>query len=149
MTPELTALALAGQLQAFQLSIAAVPANRDLGSAYTGGSRDEAPTRPLPRLSGRLIRATNNHFEGLILFTLAVVVVTLSGQSTPFTAACACTYLGTRLLYFPAYALGLNPYRSLIWSVGFFATPAMLVAAQTRPIVCIGCASNVHPLCIA
>jgi uncharacterized MAPEG superfamily protein len=33
----------------------------------------------MSRLTARLQRALNNHFEALILFTLAVVVVTLSG----------------------------------------------------------------------
>jgi uncharacterized MAPEG superfamily protein len=29
----------------------------------------------------------------------------------------------------PAYAMGLRPYRSLIWSIGFLATLLMLLAA--------------------
>ncbi len=73
----------------------------------------------------------NNHFEGLILFTIACLVITLSGQSTPFTAACAWTYLAARILYVPAYALGLSPWRSLIWLVGLLATLLMLLAALT------------------
>ncbi len=71
----------------------------------------------------------NNHFEGLILFSIACIVVTLGDQSTPFTTACAWTYLGARILYVPAYAFGLSPWRSLIWAVGLVATTAMLVAA--------------------
>jgi uncharacterized MAPEG superfamily protein len=71
----------------------------------------------------------NNHFEALILFTIAVVVVTLGAQSTPFTAACAWIYLVARVLYVPAYAFGWVPWRSLIWFVGFAATLAMILAA--------------------
>ncbi|MDG1282226.1 MAG: MAPEG family protein, partial [Pseudorhodobacter sp.] len=71
----------------------------------------------------------NNHFEGLILFTIAVLVVTLSNQSTPFTAICAYAYLAARLLYIPAYAFGWRPWRSAIWAIGFFATNAMIVAS--------------------
>ena len=74
-------------------------------------------------------RALNNHFEGLILFTLAVVVVTLGNQSTEVTRYAAWTYLGARILYIPAYALGWRPWRSAIWAVGFFATLIMLIAA--------------------
>ena len=51
----------------------------------------------------------NNHFEGLILFTLAVVVVTLGNQSTPFTQTAAWAYLAARILYVPAYAFGWRP----------------------------------------
>ena len=80
-------------------------------------------------VTGRLQRALNNHFEGLILFTLAVVVVTLGNQSTPVTQYAAWTYLAARVLYIPAYAFGWRPWRSAIWSVGFFATLTMIVAA--------------------
>jgi uncharacterized MAPEG superfamily protein len=133
MTPELTALALAGLLQAVQYLLMSVPANLELGTAKTLSPRDpQTFGKPLaeqvsPR-TGRLIRALNNHFEALILFTLAVTVVTLSSQSTPFTAACAWTYLVARVLYVPAYAFGLVPWRSLIWAVGFLATVAMIGA---------------------
>jgi uncharacterized MAPEG superfamily protein len=129
MTPELTALALAGILQMVQFLLFAVPANLELGTRYTAGPRDRAPERPLSTLAGRLQRALNNHFEGLILFTLAVVVVTLSGQSGPLTATCAWVYLAARLLYIPAYALGLAPWRSVVWAFGWCATLVMMVAA--------------------
>ena len=129
MTPELTALSLAGLLQMVQFILFAVPANLELGTRYTAGPRDRAPERPLSTLTGRLQRAMNNHFEGLILFTLAVVVVTLSGQSSPVTAACAFAYLGARVLYIPAYALGWRPWRSAIWAVGWFATLGLMLAA--------------------
>ncbi len=129
MTAELTVLTLAGLLQALQFGVFAIPANKELGTGYTASPRDRAPSRSLTTRTGRLQRALNNHFEGLILFTLAVVVVTLSGQSTWFTALCAWLYLGARILYVPAYALGLVPWRSAIWAVGFFATVLMLIAA--------------------
>jgi uncharacterized MAPEG superfamily protein len=92
-------------------------------------ARDREPSKQLSPKTARLGRALSNHFEGLILFTIAVVTVTLSGQSTPFTAACAFTYLGARVAYIPAYYFGLTPWRSLIWAVGFAATLLMLLAA--------------------
>ena len=127
MTPELTALALAALLQVVQYVLMAVPANMQLGPKVTAGPRD----RPieLKGAAGRLHRALNNHFEGLILFTIAVVVVTLGGQATGYTAACAWIYLGARVLYIPAYAFGWAPWRSVIWAAGFFATVAMLASA--------------------
>lgn len=134
MTPELTALALAGLLQFVQYVLMAVPANLELGTAKTLSPRDpqtlgQPIQNQLSPVTGRLLRALNNHFEALILFTLAVTVTTLSNQSTPFTAACAWVYLAARVLYIPAYAMGLVPWRSLIWLVGFAATMAMIVAA--------------------
>jgi uncharacterized MAPEG superfamily protein len=129
MTPELTALALAGLLQMVQFALFAIPANLELGTRYTASSRDRPPERPLSTQTARLQRALDNHFESLILFTLAVLVVTLSNQSTAVTQAAAWTYLAARLLYIPAYALGWVPWRSVIWSAGFFATLTLLVAA--------------------
>lgn len=134
MPPELTALTLAGLLQVVQYGLMAVPANLELGPGKTLSPRDPARLgKPLveqvsPR-TGRLYRAFDNHFEGLILFTLAVVVVTLGQKAGPLTEACAWTYLGARVLYIPAYAQGLVPWRSIIWFVGFIATVTMLVAA--------------------
>ncbi len=130
MTPELTALALAGLLQAVQFALMSAAANRELGSAKTLGPRDDIDLRAeLSPRAGRLVRALDNHFEGLILFTLAVVVVTLSDGSTWLTAACGWTYLAARVLYVPAYAFGLVPWRSVVWTVGFAATVLMILAA--------------------
>jgi uncharacterized MAPEG superfamily protein len=129
MTPELTALALAALLQVVQYVLFAVPANRELGTGYAASPRDRPPSRQMSVRTGRLQRAMTNHFEALVLFTIAVVVVTLSGQSTPLTQGCAWAYLAARIAYVPAYALGLSPWRSVIWSVGFLATILMLLAA--------------------
>ncbi len=129
MTPELTALTLAALLQVVQYALFAIPANRDLGVGYTSSARDRAPSRQLSVLSGRMQRAFNNHFEGLILFTIAVLVITLSNQSTPTTQFAAYSYLTARIAYIPAYAFGWRPWRSAIWFIGFLATLTMLVAA--------------------
>jgi len=127
MAPELTALALAALLQVAQYALYSVAAQLQVGTGYALGPRDER--RELTGLPGRLQRALNNHFEGLILFTLAVVVVTLGQHSSPLTAACAWIYLAARILYIPAYAFGWSPWRSAIWAAGFLATTLMLLAA--------------------
>ncbi|MEO1562544.1 MAG: MAPEG family protein [Pseudomonadota bacterium] len=127
MTPELTVLALAALLQYIQFVLMSVPLNLQLGPKATAGPRDEA--LEIKGIPGRLFRAFNNHFEALILFTIAVIVVTLSDQSTPYTAACAWTYLIARILYIPAYAIGVPFLRTLIFVVGFAATLAMILSA--------------------
>ena len=127
MTPELTVLALAGLVQAIQFAAFSITANLQVGPKVAMGPRDNVPA--LKGTAGRLQRALNNHFEGLILFTLAVVVVTLGGQSSGVTATCAWIYLAARILYVPAYVLGWVPWRSAIWAVGFAATMLMILAA--------------------
>jgi uncharacterized MAPEG superfamily protein len=134
MTPELTALALAGLLQGIQFCLMAVPANIELGPGRTMSPRDTSRMgKPIIEQvsdrTGRLIRAMNNHFEALILFTLAVVVISLGDKNTGLTAACAWIYLGARILYIPAYYFGWTPWRSLIWFVGFLSTMLMIVSA--------------------
>jgi uncharacterized MAPEG superfamily protein len=126
MPIELVILGLAALLQAVQLVAMAIPVNRQLGPRYTAGSRDE-PRTPTG-VAGRLLRAYDNHNEALILFAVAVVVVVLGGGGSGFTEACAWAYLAARIAYVPAYASGVFLLRSVIWSIGFFATIAMLVA---------------------
>lgn len=133
MTPELTALTFAILLQAVQFVLMAVPANLELGPAKTTSPRDRSRLGggledQLSDRTARLYRALGNHFEGLILFTAAVVLVTLSDQSTAFTAACGWVYLVARIFYIPAYAFGWRPWRSYIWFVGFTATVLMVIS---------------------
>ncbi|MEP3346587.1 MAG: MAPEG family protein [Litoreibacter sp.] len=127
MTTELTILAFAGLLQAVQFGLYSVTANMQVGTQKALGPRDTKIE--LSGVAGRLQRAMLNHFEGLILFTIAVVVVTLGEQSTPTTQTCAYVYLAARVLYIPAYAFGLTPWRTLIWIAGFASTITMLAAA--------------------
>lgn len=138
MTPELTVLAYAGLLQGLQFCLMAVPANLELGTGKTASPRDpDRLGKPIieqvSTKTGRLIRAMNNHFEALILFGIAVTVVSLGDKTTGLTAACAWTYLGARILYIPAYYFGWRPWRSLIWFVGFFATMLILASALFGP----------------
>src|SRR6056297_3645184 len=120
MPVEIQVLAYAGLLQFLQIVLMAVPVNIQLGPKYTAGPRDEE-RRPTG-IAGRLKRAVDNHFEGLALFTIAVVVVVLGDAASSLTAQCAWAYLIARILYVPAYASGIHLLRTLIWAVGFFAT---------------------------
>ena len=133
MTPELTALTLAALLQVAQFFLMSIPTNIDLPAGKTLGPRDadklggDIRTQVQPK-TARLIRAWDNHFESLALFTIACVVISISDQSTGFTVACAYTYLIARAAYIPAYYFGLVPWRSLIWFTGFMSVALMLIA---------------------
>ena len=127
MTAELTVLALAALLQSVQILLAGAAMSRDVGPAWNTSPRDTEPD--FSRRTLRLRRAVDNHFEALIFFTIAVVVVTLSGAAGALTAACAWIYLAARVLYVPAYAYGWSPWRSVIFGVGCTATLVMILAA--------------------
>lgn len=127
MPVELRVLGYAALLQFAQFVLMAVPLNIQLGPAYTAGPRDRQ--RQAEGVAGRLLRAFNNHFEALALFTIAVLVVVLGNASTPLTEKLAWAYLAARVLYVPAYASGVFLLRSVVFAVGFAATLAMLVVA--------------------
>ncbi|MCH2167755.1 MAG: MAPEG family protein [Oceanicola sp.] len=127
MTTELHVLALAALLQMVQFGLFSVAANLQVGPRTAMAPRD-TPIE-LTGAAGRLQRAMNNHFEGLILFTIAVLVVTLGEKSSALTEACAHTYLIARIAYVPAYVNGWVPWRSIIWFAGFLATALMLITA--------------------
>ena len=127
MTPELTVLALAAIVQAIQFTLYSISSNLQVGPKKAMSPRDNSIT--LTCGAGCLQRAMNNHFEGLILFTIAVVVTTLGDKSTGLSAICAWAYLAARILYVPAYFFGLAPWRSVIWFVGFLATMLMIISA--------------------
>jgi len=134
MTPELTVLTYAALLQCIQFALMAIPANLELGVGKTASPRDlDRLGKPIIELlsvkTARLARAMNNHFEALILFGIAITVISLADKTNAITTACAYTYLGARVLYIPAYYFGWTPWRPYIWFVGFFATLAILVIA--------------------
>lgn len=134
MIAEVKILAYALILQGIQYALMAIPANIELGPSKTFSPRDRKRLGggledQLSEKTARLYRAMNNHFEGLILFAGAVVVIVLADKGTGFSLTCAWVYLIARILYVPAYYFGLTPWRSLIWFAGFLATFAMLFSA--------------------
>ena len=124
---ELRILAFSALLTVAQLVALAIAANRQLGSDYLAGPRDEE--RPLTGVAGRLRRAYQNQLEGLLLFAVAAVLVEESESGSIRSDICASIYLAARVLYVPAYVLGWAPWRSVIWGAGFLATLAMIAAA--------------------
>ncbi len=133
MTHELTALALVALIQFVQYGFFDVAANLELGTKKTLSSRDPEMVggrleEQLTAKTGRLLRTLNNNFEALIMFTIVVVIITLSDQSTMFTRACAWIFVASRLAYGPAYYFDFVPWRSIIWFTGFAANVFMLLA---------------------
>ncbi|MCB5408678.1 MAPEG family protein [Pseudogemmobacter faecipullorum] len=120
MRGELTALTLVVLLQVLAIFIAGAQMNRELGAKTNAGPRDHMPEGS--PLLGRLRRAVNNGFEGLALFAPLVLIVVITGKASDLTLWAAWIYLAARLAYIPAYAMGLAPWRSLIWGLGLAAT---------------------------
>jgi len=124
MSPELTALGLAAVLQIAQIAFYAVLGNRELGVSYSLSARDQ--TRNLTGKAARAQRAMNNHFESLLLFTIAVCLCQFSQSNTHLTAGAAWTFIIARTLYIPAYLFGLSPWRTIFWTLGLGAIGVIL-----------------------
>ncbi|NPD14086.1 MAPEG family protein [Xinfangfangia sp. D13-10-4-6] len=131
MSPELTALTCAILVQMLAIAAAGARMTREFGPRYNAGPRDHTPEAS--PLLGRLRRAVNNGFEGLALFAPMVLIVVITGKTSNLTAVAAWIYVAARLLYIPAYALGLAPWRSVIWVVGFAATLTLTGVALFAP----------------
>lgn len=128
MTVEIQMLGWAGVLAFVQLLLYAIPANLEIGSGWLAGPRDGGFPRPLSARTARLQRAFANHIENLVLFAVAVAVVTFADRSTLTTQVAAVAYLAARVIYVPLYAFGVPWLRSLVWAVGWFATLYILLA---------------------
>lgn len=129
MTPELTALALAGLLHIAAFGVFSYMANVDIGPGYTTSPRDRAPSRALRTVTARLGRAYDNSTAMFGLFAGAALVIVVSGQGTGFTAAVAYAYVALRALYVFAYAFGWKPWRSFIWLGALACCAALYIAA--------------------
>lgn len=133
ISTEVDILVMAALLQVVQLGLMAVPANLELGVGKTLSPRDAdrlggSLESQVSARTARLFRALNNHFEALLLFTIAVFAVSITEQSTVFTVGCAWAYLIARILYIPAYVFGWVPWRSVIWMIGLGATVMILLS---------------------
>ncbi|TNC51866.1 MAPEG family protein [Rubellimicrobium rubrum] len=127
MTAELTALAFAALVQFGQLGVFGYFVRQQGNIDYQVSNRDEPP--PHRGRAARAQRAMSNHTENLILFAIAVVVVSLGEETSRLTAVCAWLYVIARVLYVPAYVLGLARLRSACWGVGWVSTLLMILAA--------------------
>ncbi len=127
MPIEVAMLAWAVLILVAQFVVMAVTVNMQVGPEWTSGPRDEP--RELSGMAGRMKRAFDNMLEGLLLFTVAVVIVTLGDAATAQTALAAKIFIAARIAYIPAYASGIPMLRSIIWGIGFFACVFMVVQA--------------------
>ncbi len=129
MTPILLTLAIAGLLHIAQFVVASTMANMDVGPGYTTSPRDREPSRPMRKVTARMLRAYDNNVQMFPFFAAAVVLIHLTDQATALTLAAAWVYLAARAIYIPAYALGWQPWRSYIWLVAMASVATLFIAA--------------------
>ncbi|MBV9990307.1 MAG: MAPEG family protein [Alphaproteobacteria bacterium] len=114
-TVELQSLFCATLLGLVQLALAAMGGVGARGLPWAAGPRDEAGA-PLGRIAGRLDRAFRNFLETFVFFAAAVLLAHALGKTTHNSVLGAQIYLWARVLYVPAYVLGVPFLRTLIWA---------------------------------
>lgn len=131
MSSELNILVLYGLYTALILLLQVTGALGQLGMGYLLSSRDEH--RSLTGITGRLDRALTNSVTAMALFAPAVLILGQKGAFSAATLTAAQVFLVARVLYVPAYGLGLTGIRTLLWLVGYAATVILYLIALMAP----------------
>lgn len=124
---ELQILFCAILLGIIQLVLAAITGVRSTGLAWAAGPRDEARGHP-GRIGGRLERAFKNFLETFPFFAAAVLLVHALDKSAHTSVLGSQVYIWARVLYVPAYVIGIPFVRTLIWAASL-AGILMILAA--------------------
>lgn len=99
--------------------------------AYLRGNRDEAP--PQTVMSGRMERALANMNEALVVFLPLAVLAVATDHAGGWTSTGAAVFFFARVAYVIAYASGIAPLRSLVWTVGHAGLGMMVAGLLAAP----------------
>lgn len=127
MTTALTYLGWTLVLVVVQIIVSSAAKRQQDGMQWASGNRDEEPPR-YTGLAARMVRAQANLFETLPIFIGAVLLAHVGGHERGLTAWGAGLYFWARLIYIPTYALGLVPWRTVIWGVAMVGLLLVLIS---------------------
>lgn len=130
MTTELTVLAWGCVLALVHIFAAVRVKTRQYGTKWNVGARDEELPLPEP-LVGRLARAQANFFETFPVMIAAVLIMSVAGLTSQWTALGAWLWLGARVAYLPLYAVGVPVVRTLVFFVSMVGIGMVLWPALT------------------
>lgn len=116
MTTELIVLGWGCGLALVHIFAAVRVKTRQYGTKWNVGARDEDLPPPDP-IVGRLARAQANFFETFPVMIAAVLIVSIAGLTSQWTAFGAWLWIGARALYLPLYAAGVPVVRTLVFFV--------------------------------
>jgi uncharacterized MAPEG superfamily protein len=125
-TPELYYLALIAVLTALMWLPYMLARIVTRGPVRTLGDPADPNAPADPAWATRARRAHANAVENLIVFAPLVVILALTGASSPATVMASKTYLGARVVHYIVYTAGIPVIRTLAFGVGFAAT--MMIA---------------------
>lgn len=120
-TPELYYMALAALATALMWIPYMLARILTRGPMRTLGNPADPNAPPDPAWAERARRAHTNAVENLAVFAPLVVILALTGASTPATVLASKTYLGARLVHYVVYTAGIPVIRTLAFAAGFAA----------------------------
>jgi uncharacterized MAPEG superfamily protein len=94
------------------------------------GYDNKSPRDQQARLTGwgrRAAAAHTNGFESFPAFAAGVLATQVSGASPHWAAIFAISYCVARTLYAVAYLADVAPLRSLVWTISFACSVALMV----------------------
>lgn len=130
MTTELAVLAWGCVLAIVHIFAAVRVKTRQYGTKWNVGARDEDLPPPAP-LVGRLARAQANYFETFPVMAAAILIVSVAGLASRWTAVGALLWLGARVIYLPLYAAGVPVVRTFVFLVSVVGIGMVLWPALT------------------
>ena len=115
MSIELKLLVWSAALALVQCVIAVIGAYLQVGLPILAGNRENMPV--ITGWGGRAERAHRNMLQGLVLFTILVLVAQATNKLDATTALGAQLFFWARLAYAAVYVIGLPWIRTAVWSV--------------------------------
>jgi uncharacterized MAPEG superfamily protein len=115
MSIELKLLVWSAALALVQCVIAVIGAYLQVGLPMLAGNRENMPA--ITGWGGRAERAHRNMLQGLVLFTILVLVAQVTNKLDATTALGAQLFFWARLAYAAVYVIGLPWIRTAVWSV--------------------------------
>jgi uncharacterized MAPEG superfamily protein len=98
---------------------------RGLGGAMANPTPGAKPHAPW---ATRLMFAHDNAVENLVIFAPLVLILNEIDYSTKWTVWACAVYFWARLAHLVVYTLGLPVFRTLAFTVGFFAQVVLALA---------------------
>jgi uncharacterized MAPEG superfamily protein len=116
MSTELIVLAWGCILGLVHIFAAGNVKTKQYGAKWNMGPRDGELPPPEP-IVGRLIRAQANYFETFPVVAAAILIVSVAGITTRWTAIGAIIWIVARVVYLPLYAAGVPAVRSMAFLI--------------------------------
>lgn len=125
MTIELLSAFVTGGMLWLSIVIQQLHLDKNAGTKFALSNRTDEPA--LPPAQGRMLRAVRNQSDVAAVWLALVLVQQLTSASGSLTYWAAIAMIASRLLYFPLYAIGATPFRSVAWALFLVAAPVFTI----------------------